>query len=107
MQPEPLAKLGISDKAHSSDQVMLRQGIMAEYDAINLYEQMAQSTTNKQLKEVFLHVAEEEKKHIGEFEAFLETLDKDHRSLVDDGKSELKKRGFKEWVADRSNSLSS
>jgi rubrerythrin len=83
------AALGIKDNAKSSDEIIVRQAIIAELDAVNLYEQMARSTKNKQLKKVLLDIAQEEKVHIGEFEAMLEKIDKQHRSSVADGKSEV------------------
>lgn len=99
---ETIAVLGIKDTAKSSDEIMLRQAIIAEYDAVNLYEQMAKSTNNPKLKELFLHVAQEEKVHIGEFESMLEKADKEHEPSVEDGKKEAKKHGkFTEWLQKR------
>lgn len=40
---------------------ILRAAIIAELDAINLYEQFAAATENKELKNVLLEVAREEK----------------------------------------------
>ena len=40
---------------------ILRVAIIAELDAVNLYEQLAASTTNENLKKVLLEVAREEK----------------------------------------------
>jgi len=53
------------------DKEILRAGIIAELDAINLYEQMAASTDNKDLKEILLDIAREEKTHVGEFQTLL------------------------------------
>lgn len=96
MQNETMATIGIKDTAKSSDEIMLRQAIIAEYDAVNLYEQMAKSTSNPKLKKLFLDVAEEEKVHIGEFEAMLDKTDKSHEASVKDGKKEAGK--FTEWL---------
>ena len=51
---EQSAALGIDDKKKSSDEIILRQAIIAELDAINLYQQMASSAKNKQLKKIIL-----------------------------------------------------
>jgi len=71
-------------KKANIDREVLRIGIIAELDAINLYEQLAAATDNKNLKKVFLAVAKEEKEHVGEFETLLLMLDKEQ---VKEGKS--------------------
>ena len=60
--------------AHSRDVEILRLAIIAELDAINLYEQLAASASNKDLKTRLLHVAKEEKTHVGEFQALKRSL---------------------------------
>lgn len=52
----------------------IRKSIIAEYDAVNLYEQLAEKVSDE-LKEVFLDIANEEKVHIKEFEYLLKELD--------------------------------
>lgn len=47
------------------DREILRTGIIAEYDAINLYEQMAAFTENKDVKRIMLDVAKEVEELIG------------------------------------------
>ncbi|HEX7392528.1 MAG TPA: ferritin family protein, partial [Thermoplasmata archaeon] len=59
------------------DQQLLRLGIIAELDAIDLYEQLAAATSDKKIKAVFLDVAREEKTHVGEFMALLLDVDKE------------------------------
>ncbi|MBD3255644.1 MAG: rubrerythrin [Candidatus Lokiarchaeota archaeon] len=71
------------------DKQILRAGILAELDAINLYEQMADMTDNKQLKMVLLDVAKEEKEHVGEFQYLLLKLDKQQVEELEDGKKEV------------------
>ena len=58
------------------DKELMRAAIIAELDAINLYEQMANLTKNEDLKVILLDVAKEEKTHVGEFQALLLRLDK-------------------------------
>ena len=49
------------------DKEILRTGIIAELDAINLYEQMAAMTKDNDIKKILLDIAKEEKTHVGEF----------------------------------------
>jgi rubrerythrin len=58
-------------KKGALDAEILRAAIIAELDAINLYEQMAGITQNRNIKKLLLDVAKEEKTHVGEFQAFL------------------------------------
>ena len=58
------------------DREILRTAIIAELDAINLHEQMAVMTSDKNLKIVLIDVAKEEKTHVGEFETLFLKLDK-------------------------------
>ncbi len=73
------------------DMEILRAAIIAEYDAINLYEQMSEAAVDKDVKQVLLNVANEEKEHIGEFEYLLEKLDIEHEPHEDKGEEEVKK----------------
>jgi len=68
---------------------LLRLAIIAETDAVNLYERMAQIATNDRVKEVLLDVAYEEKVHFGEFEELLEMLDSQHENAEDEAEKEL------------------
>jgi len=75
----------------NTDEEILRIGIIAELDAINLYEQMASQTNNKKLKKLLLDIAKEEKTHIGEFQAFLLSIDKEQSAELKTGEKEYKK----------------
>ena len=68
------------------DKEILRIGVVAELDATNLYEQMVALTKDKNLKNILLDIAKEEKTHVGEFLTLL--LKKDREQGV-----ELKKGG--------------
>ena len=68
---------------------ILRAGIIAELDAINLYEQMAAMTTNEHIKEVLLDIAKEEKTHVGEFQALLLLEDKEQEKELQRGRNEV------------------
>jgi rubrerythrin len=73
----------------TTDEEILRAGIIAELDAINLYEQMAKNAKNSTLKKVLLDIAKEEKTHVGEFEALLNDIDKEHAEELKNGKDEV------------------
>ena len=71
------------------DMEILRAGIIAELDAINLYEQMASMTDNEDIKKVMQDSAREEKTHVGEFQALLLMLDKQQVTELAEGKEEV------------------
>ncbi|MEW6327626.1 MAG: ferritin family protein [Thermodesulfobacteriota bacterium] len=76
-------------KAKDLDKEILRAAIIAELDAINLYEQMAALTQNKNLKKILLDVAREEKTHVGEFQALLLKEDKEQVEELEEGRKEV------------------
>lgn len=77
-------------KKDDIDREILRAGIIAELDAINLYEQLAAMTDNKKIRKVLLDVAKEEKTHVGEFQTLLLMLDKEQERELEEGKKEVK-----------------
>jgi rubrerythrin len=76
-----------------ADKEMLRTAIMAELDAINLYEQMAARTRNTGLRKILLDVAREEKTHVGEFQALLLQVDPEQAQELREGYEEVKEKG--------------
>ena len=76
-------------KKEDLDKEILRAGIIAEYDAINLYEQMASLAQDENLKKVLLDVAKEEKEHVGEFQTLLLQRDKELGEEMEEGKEEV------------------
>ena len=75
-----------------ADKEILRLGMISELDAINLYEQLATTTKNKNLKVILLDIAKEEKTHMGEFQALLLKLDKEQVTELEAGKKEVEKK---------------
>lgn len=71
------------------DREILRASIIAELDAINLYEQMASLTKNEAIKANLLDVAKEEKTHVGEFQALLLQIDSEQADELEHGKREV------------------
>lgn len=77
-------------KENVIDQEILRLGMIAELDAVSLYEQLAGMTKSEDIKKVLLSVAKEEKTHMGEFEALLLGLDNEQVKELEAGKKEVK-----------------
>lgn len=68
---------------------ILRLGMIAELDAVSLYEQLAAKSKNKKIKAILLDIAKEEKTHVGEFQALLLELDKEQVQELEEGKKEV------------------
>jgi rubrerythrin len=77
-------------KKEGLDKEILRAAMIAELDAINLYEQMADMTQNKNIRKLLLDVAREEKTHVGEFQALLLRKDPQQKNELEEGKKEIK-----------------
>ncbi|HEY4662738.1 MAG TPA: ferritin family protein [Candidatus Humimicrobiaceae bacterium] len=78
------------DKANINKEI-LRVAIIAELDAINLYEQLAAITENNDIKVILMDVAKEEKTHVGEFQTLLLGEDKQQVEELKAGEEEVKK----------------
>jgi len=71
------------------DKEILRVGLIAELDAVNLYEQLAAMAEREEIKRVLLDIAREEKTHVGEFQALLLKEDKEHVQELEHGRREV------------------
>lgn len=67
----------------------VRMMVAAEYEAIQLYVQLAESTDNKLAQEVLYDIADEEKVHAGEFLRLLHELAPDEESFYKEGAEEV------------------
>ena len=76
-------------KKEDLDKEILRSAIIAELDAINLYEQMAHMTQDTYVKKLLLDVASEEKTHVGEFQTLLLRKDHQQRNELEEGEKEV------------------
>ena len=76
-------------KKEDLDKEILRAAIIAELDAINLYEQMADMTQDTNVKKLLLEVAREEKTHVGEFQTVLLRKDQQQRNELKEGEKEV------------------
>lgn len=76
-------------KKEDINKEILRIGMLAELDAVNLYEQMAATTENENIKKVLQDIAKEEKTHMGEFQALLLEEDQEQTQELEKGKKEV------------------
>lgn len=83
---------GLAKDRKISDQELIRSirfMISAEYEAIQLYMQLAESTDNKLAIEVLKDIADEERVHAGEFLRLLKELDPDEERFYAEGAEEV------------------
>ncbi|MBN2140809.1 MAG: ferritin family protein [Desulfovibrionaceae bacterium] len=67
----------------------VRYLVAAEYEAVQLYMQLAESTDNKLAKTVLTDIADEERVHAGEFLRLLKELDPDEEKFYQEGYGEV------------------
>ena len=70
----------------------IRFMIAAEYEAIQLYMQLAESTDNKLAIEVLKDIADEERVHAGEFLRLLKELAQDEEKFYAEGAEEVEEK---------------
>ena len=83
---------GLAKDRKLSDQELIRAirfMVSAEYEAIQLYMQLAESTDNKLAIEVLKDIADEERVHAGEFLRLLKELDPDEEKFYSEGAEEV------------------
>ncbi len=74
------------------DKEILRVGIIAELDAVSLYEQLAAMTQKEDIRKIFLDIAQEEKTHVGEFQALLLREDREQAQELQKGAHEVREK---------------
>jgi rubrerythrin len=67
----------------------IRFMIAAEYEAVQMYMQLAESTDNKLAQEVLKDIADEERVHAGEFLRLLKELAPDEEKFYAEGAEEV------------------
>ena len=67
----------------------IRFMVAAEYEAVQLYMQLAESTDNKLAIEVLKDIADEERVHAGEFLRLLKELAPDEEKFYSEGAKEV------------------
>ncbi len=86
----PFAGLAKEKKLTDAELIRaIRFMIAAEYEAIQLYMQLAESTDNKLAIEVLEDIADEEKVHAGEFLRLLKELAPDEEEFYQEGAEEV------------------
>ena len=79
------------DRKLTSEELIraIRFMIAAEYEAIQLYMQLAESTDNKLAQDVLKDIADEERVHAGEFLRLLKELAPDEEKFYTEGATEV------------------
>jgi len=86
----PFAGLAHGRKLTHSELIRaVRFMIAAEYEAVQLYMQLAESTDNKLVISVLKDIADEERVHAGEFLRLLHELAPDEQAFYDEGAEEV------------------
>ncbi len=86
----PFSGLAKDKKISQSELIRaIRFMVAAEYEAVQLYMQLAESTDNKLAQEVLEDIANEERVHAGEFLRLLKVLAPDEQSYYDQGAKEV------------------
>ncbi len=86
----PFSGIALDRKITDSELIRaIRFMVAAEYEAIQLYMQLAESTDNKLAVEVLKDIADEERVHAGEFLKLLHHLAPDEQKFYDEGAEEV------------------
>ncbi len=83
---------GLAKDHKITDQELIRSirfMIAAEYEAVQLYMQLAESTDNKLAIEVLKDIADEERVHAGEFLRLLKEIEPDEEKFYAEGAEEV------------------
>jgi rubrerythrin len=83
---------GLASRVMLTDQELIRAirfMIAAEYEAIQMYMQLSESTDNKLAIDVLTDIANEERIHAGEFLRLLQELAPDEQTFYAEGASEV------------------
>lgn len=83
---------GLANPRKLTDQELIRAirfMVAAEYEAVQLYMQLAESTDNRLAIEVLKDIADEERVHAGEFLRLLKELDPDEERFYEEGYEEV------------------
>ena len=83
---------GLAKECKLTDAELIRSirfMVSAEYEAVQLYMQLAESTDNQLAADVLRDIADEERVHAGEFLRLLHELAPDEKKLYDEGAEEV------------------
>jgi len=86
----PFSGLANDRKLSKSELVRaIRFMVAAEYEAVQLYMQLAESTDEMLAKQVLVDIADEERVHAGEFLTLLKHLAPDEEKFYEEGSEEV------------------
>ncbi len=86
----PFSALANDKKLTKSELIRaVRFMVAAEYEAVQLYVQLAESTDDKLAQEVLVDIADEERVHAGEFLRLLKHLAPDEEKFYAEGAEEV------------------
>jgi rubrerythrin len=86
----PLSGLANNRKITEAELIRaIRFMVAAEYEAVQLYTQLAESTNNKLAIKVLTDIADEERVHAGEFLRLLKELAPDEEKFYTEGAGEV------------------
>ena len=83
---------GLAKERKLTDEELVRAirfMVSAEYEAIQMYMQLAESTDNKLAAEVLKDIADEERVHAGEFLRLLKEIAPDEEKFYEEGAREV------------------
>jgi len=86
---------GLTNDRKLTDEELVRAirfMVASEYEATQLYMQLAESTDNKLAAEVLKDVADEDRVHAGEFLRLLRDLAPDEEAFYDEGAKEVEEK---------------
>lgn len=78
-------KLSISELVRA-----IRFSVAAEYEAVQIYEQIVEATDNDYVKKVITDIINEERQHAGQFLEILYTIAPDERTIYEKGSRQNK-----------------
>lgn len=73
---------------------IMRQAIISELQAIELYETMMTNVVTPCIRQILADVAREEKVHVGEFTEMLSMIDPEYDQRVGEGRAEARSKAF-------------
>jgi rubrerythrin len=89
-----------------NDETFLREGLIAEIVAINDYSHFLNLTENKEMRDIFHHIMEEEKEHYGLFLEAVRAIDPEQCTIskdVDEHVNISEKNSYKDYSSGKEN----
>ena len=86
--------VGNVPKQMSQDELIqaIRADIVGEYEAILGYEAHALATNDERVKKILSHIADEERRHVGELQQLLYMLSPKDGQFIEEGKQKVQQQ---------------